>query len=663
MPFPSKEEVERLLALPPPPPSPLISLSPPSAEERLARYEVGESSIAAPKPAGGHGIDYGFIGTLNAETKRQRADTVSYRIRDTWVDPREVTEEISLVTLEGVNTRVTELTAVQEQDTQDIYAMIKDAQDRQTRIFQSVEGLIDDRQYHYETVRLLDQEALVSREAWAHSMGLSSAGIGDDIGEIRHFRLVVQANADATEGNWRSSATARAAAAPMTVAAVEQLIDSKRVYAGTCNLITLFETNIMVMASDAIILGTGKCRNYKHQPGSCVGPMFEKMESVFHIRRYLRCCVLLGMEDTEEDDGQSNTAPRRLAPDLMSVVSTRPQIMEETIEFANDQMDQKLITITERQVEQKRKLEFNAGNNQGNQNAATCYECGVQGHYKRDYLKLKNGNSSNQRGNSSAPAKVYMVGNAGTNPDSNVVTDTFLLNNRYASILFDTGADRSFESTTFSSLIISFNINLMPVELGSFDVIVGMDWLAKYHAVIDCAEKIVCIPWGNETLIVHGDGSSRDFPEVFPEDLSGLPPTRQVEFQIDLDRKEHKEHLQAILELLKKEELYAKFSKCEFWIPKIRQFLGLAGYSRRFTKGFSKVAKPMTKLMQKKVAFEWGDKQEEPFQTLKNKLCSAPILALPQGAENFIVYCDASHKGLGAMLMQNKKVIAYASRQ
>ncbi|GJZ13169.1 putative reverse transcriptase domain-containing protein [Tanacetum coccineum] len=163
------------------------------------------------------------------------------------------------------------------------------------------------------------------------------------------------------------------------------------------------------------------------------------------------------------------------------------------------------------------------------------------------------------------------------------------------------------------------------------------------------------------------------------------------------NKEEHEEHLKLILELLKKEELYAKFSKCEFWIPKvqflghvidsqgihvdpakiesikdwaspktpteIRQFLGLAGYYRRFIEGFSKVAKPMTKLTQKKVAFEWGDKQEAAFQTLKDKLCSAPILALPQGAENFIVYCDASHKGLGAVLMQNEKVIAYASRQ
>ncbi|GJX43507.1 putative reverse transcriptase domain-containing protein [Tanacetum coccineum] len=86
-------------------------------------------------------------------------------------------------------------------------------------------------------------------------------------------------------------------------------------------------------------------------------------------------------------------------------------------------------------------------------------------------------------------------------------------------------------------------------------------------------------------------------------------------------------------------------------------------YLGRFIEGFLKIAKPITKLTQNKVAFEWGDKQEAYFQTLKHKLCSAPILALPQGAENFIIYCDASHKGLGAVLMQNEKVIAYASRQ
>ncbi|GJZ34855.1 putative reverse transcriptase domain-containing protein, partial [Tanacetum coccineum] len=163
------------------------------------------------------------------------------------------------------------------------------------------------------------------------------------------------------------------------------------------------------------------------------------------------------------------------------------------------------------------------------------------------------------------------------------------------------------------------------------------------------------------------------------------------------DEKEHKEHLKAILELLKKEQLYAKFSKCEFWIPKvqflghvidsrgihvdpakiesikdwaspktpteIRQFLGLAGYYRRFIEGFSKIAKSMTKLTQKGIKFDWGEKEENAFQLIKQKLCSAPILALPEGSEDFVVYCDASHKGLGAVLMQREKVIAYASRQ
>ncbi|GJX46497.1 putative reverse transcriptase domain-containing protein [Tanacetum coccineum] len=163
------------------------------------------------------------------------------------------------------------------------------------------------------------------------------------------------------------------------------------------------------------------------------------------------------------------------------------------------------------------------------------------------------------------------------------------------------------------------------------------------------------------------------------------------------NKKEHEEHLKAVLELLKKEKLYAKFSKCEFWIPKvqflghvidsqgihvdpakiesikdwespktpteIRQFLGLAGYYRRFIEGFLKIAKSMTKLTQKGVKFDWGDKQEAAFQLLKQKLCSAPILALPEGSEDFVVYCDASHKGLGVVLMQREKVISYASRQ
>ncbi|GJS85514.1 reverse transcriptase domain-containing protein [Tanacetum coccineum] len=163
------------------------------------------------------------------------------------------------------------------------------------------------------------------------------------------------------------------------------------------------------------------------------------------------------------------------------------------------------------------------------------------------------------------------------------------------------------------------------------------------------------------------------------------------------NKEEHANHLRIILELLRKEKLYAKFSKCDFWIhivqflghlidnqglhvdpakieavknwtspttpTEVRQFLGLAGYYRRFIEGFSKIAKPLTKLTQKNKSYIWGEEQESAFQLLKQKLCEAPILALPEGNDNFVIYCDASLQGLGAVLMQREKVIAYASRQ
>ncbi|GKB26627.1 putative reverse transcriptase domain-containing protein [Tanacetum coccineum] len=95
----------------------------------------------------------------------------------------------------------------------------------------------------------------------------------------------------------------------------------------------------------------------------------------------------------------------------------------------------------------------------------------------------------------------------------------------------------------------------------------------------------------------------------------------------------------------------------------IRQFLGLVGYYRRFIKDFSKISKSLTELTQKNKKYIWGDDQESAFQLLKQKLCETPILALPEGNNDFVVYCDASHQGLGAVLMQREKVIAYASRQ
>ncbi|GKE67036.1 putative reverse transcriptase domain-containing protein, partial [Tanacetum coccineum] len=205
----------------------------------------------------------------------------------------------------------------------------------------------------------------------------------------------------------------------------------------------------------------------------------------------------------------------------------------------------------------------------------------------------------------------------------------------------------------------------------------------------------------------------RDSLKVFPEELPGLLPPRQVEFCIDLipgaapmarapyhlapsemkelskqppellEKEEHDKHLKTILNLLRSEMLYAKFLKCDFWLDsvqflghvidssgvyvdpakikaiknwaapttptEVRQFLGLAGYYQRFIKEFSLISKPLTKLTQKNKPYVWGDDEEEAFQTLKLKLCSTPILSLPEGSEDFVVYCDASLKGFGAV--------------
>ncbi|GJV82931.1 putative reverse transcriptase domain-containing protein [Tanacetum coccineum] len=319
----------------------------------------------------------------------------------------------------------------------------------------------------------------------------------------------------------------------------------------------------------------------------------------------------------------------------------------------------------------------------------TCYDCGEQGHTRnRCPKKVKQEKVGEVRG------RAYAIKDAKPK-GPNVVTGMFLLNNHYASILFDSGSDRSFKNTRFSSLldikpikiedsyeveladgiIVStnivlngyilnlvnhiFKIDLMPIELGMFDIIISMDWLVKHDAVIVCGEKVVRIPYGNKTLIVK---------EVFPEELPRLPPPRKVELPSDWHRrKEHEKHLKIILELLKKEKLYAKFLKCDFWLDPV-QFLGHVIDCSGVHVDPAKVeaikswTEPKTPT-EKNKKYEWGSKEEEAFQTLKQRLCSALILALPEGTEGFVVYCYASLKGYGAVLMQGEKVIAYASRQ
>ncbi|GJV17131.1 putative reverse transcriptase domain-containing protein [Tanacetum coccineum] len=394
------------------------------------------------------------------------------------------------------------------------------------------------------------------------------------------------------------------------------------------------------------------------------------------------------------------------------------------------------------------------------------------------------GNQGNQ-----AKGRAFMLGLEEARQDPNIVTGTFTLNNHFATTLFDYGADYSFVSTTFIPLLgirpselgfryeiniasgqlveidkvikgckleiegHVFDIDLIPFEHGSFDVIIGIDWLSNHKAEIICHEKVVRIPLlDGKVLRVLGERPEekvrllmstktkdkkqeeivmvRDFPEVFPDDLSGLPPLREIEFQIELipgavpvakspyrlapseleelsqffskidlssgyhqlrvheddipktafrtrygqfeftampfgltnaptTQEEHVENLRLVLELLKKEKLYAKFSKCEFWLREV-QFLGHVINGNGIHVDLSKI-EAIKNWKASRTPFE-GEEQEIAFQTL-NKLCNAPVLALPDGSKDFVVYCDASGLGLGCVLMQKGKVIAYTSRQ
>ncbi|GJW01752.1 putative reverse transcriptase domain-containing protein [Tanacetum coccineum] len=779
------------------------------------------------------------------EVRESLSASVARPTRDTWDEMLEDMPGALTTDETELGQRMTNFVTTVRQDTYEIYVRLGEAQD--------------------------EREAKLSREAWGWSM---------DASDLARSEVMALHTGDNTVGTkmapkrtTRGNPADTTATTSITNAQLKEMIDqgvtdalaarnADRNTNGDDNnnsgtgALTWWNSHVRTVGHDVAYAMTWTGLKKKMTDKYCPRVEIKKLE-----------VELWNLKVKEPDKIERYVSG---LPDMIygSVVASKPKTMQEAIEIATELMDKKIHTFAERSGKKKpyggskplcAKCNYhhdgpcapkchkcnrvshlacdcrstantNTANNQrgtGVGQKPTCYECGVQGHFKRDCLKLKDNNRGNQCRNANAPAKEYAVGRVGINPDSNVMKDHYydveLVDGRIIRLNAIT------QGCTLNFLNYPFNIDLMPIELGSLDVIIGMDWLAKYQAVIICAEKIVCIPWGNETLIVHGNGSDegnetrlniisctkmqkymlkgcpiflahvttketedksekkrledvpiiRDFPKVFPEDLPGLPPTRQVEFQIDLipsvapvarapnrlapsemkelidqlqelsdkgfirpsyhqlqvreedilktafktryghyefqvmpfgltnapvvfmdlmnrvcktfldkfvivfiddiliyskNKKEHEEHLKEILELLKKEEFRgihvdpAKIESIKDWTsPKtpteIRQCLGLAGYYRRFIIGFSKIAKPMTKLTQKKVKFVWGDKQEAAFQLLKQKSSSAPILALPEGSEDFIAYCDASIKGLGVVLMEREKVIAYASRQ
>ncbi|GJV60208.1 putative reverse transcriptase domain-containing protein [Tanacetum coccineum] len=385
----------------------------------------------------------------------------------------------------------------------------------------------------------------------------------------------------------------------------------------------------------------------------------------------------------------------------------------------------------------------------------TCYDCGEQGHTRnRCPRKVKQEETGDVHG------QAYAIKDA--EPQGlNLVT--VKIDTSYEVELADArvvSTKTVLKGCTLNLVNHIFEIDLMPIELGTFDIIISMDWLVKHDAIIVCGEKVVCIPYGNKMLIVESDkGESRlkvisrikarkltsfemrelsvqlqDLQEkgfIRPSSSPWGAPVLFVKkkdrsFQICIDYRElNKLNVKNRYPLLRIDNLFdqlqgssvyskidlrsgyhplrikeedipitafrARYGHFEFQVmlfgltdaladeeehieaiknwatpttpTVVRQALGLTGYYRKFIEGFSLISKPLTKLTQKDKKYEWGKEEKEAFQTLKQKLCSAPILALPEGMKDFMVYCDASLKGYGAVLMQREKVIAYASRQ
>ncbi|GJU29230.1 putative reverse transcriptase domain-containing protein [Tanacetum coccineum] len=767
--LPPEAEVERLLAMTTPSPSPPISLSPPSAGERLARsstqalvdavtaalpspplpplppslylppvdrrddipeseqppckrsylfalgsrYEIGESSTA--RPTGGRGVDYGFVSTVNAKARRHGISEVGYGIRDTWVDLAEAVPEISPMTVGEVNTRVTELAELYERDTQDLYALLEDAQDGRTRISQRVamdsqrvDLLMGDRMTLQETVWIVEEEAYASREAWAHSIGLSQAThqelqthrdhvyahethIQAHQAQLQLQSTLIQTQHQVYETRFQMQQAEMAALRETDHRRQEQTVETLRVMRDMRREMGDMQTELLALrgqqrarqpAPDARILdhqdASGdadshftngdashsshgddrrnvqtarpcfyaefmKCQplNFKGTEGVVgLARWIEKIESVFnisscaienqgeikkleielwnlkvkgndvpahtkHFQELTLICTKFIANETEKVDKYISGLPDNI---YGNVKSARPKTLDETIELANDLMDQKLRTYAERQSDNKRKADDSSRNNHGHQqnnhlgrNVAKVYN--MRTGEKKPYggsLPKSSGNTNvanTQKGNGETPKwnGCFEYGAPGMN-DRSFISSAFssmidiahiLLENSYDVELADgkiVGVDTIMRGCTLNFLNHPFNIDLMPVELGSFDVIIGMDWLRRCHAVIVYDEKLVRIPYGNETLVFHGNKSNdgresrltiiscskaqeymvkgcqiflaqisakkeedksegkqlkdvpivRDFPEVFPEDLPGLPPARPVEFQIDL---------------------------------------------------------------------------------------------------------------------------------
>nr|GEV97543.1 hypothetical protein [Tanacetum cinerariifolium] len=552
-------------------------------------------------------------------------------------------------------------------DTDDIYERLDDAQDDRVLMSEQFNMLRKDKRDHAQNARLMETEARLSRQAWVQSMDASDTARAE-VMSLRTTLLAQHAEMKMAPKRTTKSTPATTTTTTTTYmndAQLKALIDQ-----GVANALAACDADRSRNGEESHDSGMG-ARRQAPSDRKCTYPdfmkckplyfkgtegvveltqWFEWMETVFRISNCVvenqikfATCTLLGSALTWMNPEESDKIERYIGglPDMIheSVMTFNPKTMQDVIEFTTKLIDKKISTFAERQVKNKRKFEDTSKNNQNQQknksvlrNAASttrtkpiCFKCGAHRHFKKECPKLKSNNRGNPIGNGNAPTKVYAVGHAGTNPDSNIVTGTFLLNNHYASILFDTGADRSFMSIVFSS-----QIDITPTTLDHYyDVELNDERIIGLDTIIQELNK----------LTVKNRYSLPRIDDLFDQ-LQGS----SVYSKTDLRSGYHQ--LRVHEEDILKTAFKTRYGHYEFQVMPF----GLTNVPA--------IAKSMTKLTHNKVKFDWGDKQEEAFQLLKQKLYSVPILALPEGIKDFIVYYNASIKGLGTVLMQREKTEA-----
>ncbi|GJX39845.1 putative reverse transcriptase domain-containing protein [Tanacetum coccineum] len=380
---------------------------------------------------------------------------------------------------------------------------------------------------------------------------------------------------------------------------------------------------------------------------------------------------------------------------LMEVFLGRlPRSIEGNVTASKPQTLEEAITKTQRLMDQVTKHNFVQGTNNKKRKFDDRRTFTTNNNYQNNRNNNSNHNNDHQRQQNrrKETVRAYAV----TPTENNRYTGSLPLYTTYDIEMADgnlVGTNTVIQGCTLILLKQPFEIDLMPIKLGSFDVIIGMDWLSKYHARIICDEKVIHILIDDETLIIRAQVMEkkldekqleyipvvREFLEVFPEDLPGLPPIRQVEFQINLIPGEAPKdgsfrmcidywelnkltiknryplpRIDDLFDQLQGSSVYSKIDlRSGYHQLRVRdEDIPKTAFRTRFIKDFLKIAQSLTELTQKNKKYIWGENQESAFQMLKQKLCEAPILTLPEGNDDFVVYCDASHQGLGVVLMQ-----------